>query len=446
MEPLAASRVGTDHLVLHRRRLFGWAAGGLAIPWLTPVAHALAAAEEKNPDQAFSIIFVHLFGGPSQLETFDPHPGTDIAAGSKARDTALPGVQLGEGFEQLADLMDSVALIRSLVSKEGDHERATYLLKTGYRPDPTAHYPTLGAICCHQLPETGRRGEVTEIPRHVSILPGAWPAWGGFLGSQYNAFQTYDPARAVPDVKARVSDERFSARQSDIQIAERAFGRRRQMQTAATGHVDTRSRAIRMMSSEQLAAFDVSHEPQAVRDAYGDTPFGRGCLAARRLTEVGVRCVEVTLSNWDAHAANHELHRNLLTTLDPALSALLRDLKDRDLWRNTLVVCGGEFGRTPKMNALEGRDHWPHGFSLLLAGGPIRPGVVLGETDPDGGRDVNNPYQVADIHTTLLHALGIDPTIENISRTQRPIKLADGKPIVELLDPDFAQRNGLRNA
>ena len=189
-----------------------------------------------------------------------------------------------------------------------------------------------------------------------------------------------------------------------------------------------------MMGSDQLKAFDVSREPASVRAEYGDTPFGRGCLAARRLIEVGVRCVEVTLDGWDSHVNNHEIQGKLVKTLDPAFSALLRDLSRRDLLKRTVVLCGGEFGRTPKVNPLGGRDHWPNGFSLALAGGGLRSGLVLGETDPEGKKDPVKPTSIEDVHATILTALGVDPGRENIApATGRPIKLSSGKAIRELL-------------
>ncbi|MCA1686282.1 MAG: DUF1501 domain-containing protein, partial [Planctomycetia bacterium] len=189
-----------------------------------------------------------------------------------------------------------------------------------------------------------------------------------------------------------------------------------------------------MMTSEQLQAFDVSREPASVRDEYGDTPFGRACLAARRLTEVGVRCVEVTLDGWDSHVNNHETHRGRVKVLDPALSALIRDLRRRNLLDRTVVFCGGEFGRTPKMNLAGGRDHWPNGFSVALAGGGISGGRVVGETDPEGIKGPSQPVAIADIHATILTAVGLDPRKENISpATGRPLKLSEGKPIRALV-------------
>jgi uncharacterized protein (DUF1501 family) len=189
-----------------------------------------------------------------------------------------------------------------------------------------------------------------------------------------------------------------------------------------------------MMTSEQLQAFDVSREPAGVRDEYGATPLGRACLAARRLTEVGVRCVEITFGGWDAHVNNYEIHRDRVKDLDPPLSALIRDLRRRKLLDKTVVLCGGEFGRTPKVNALGGRDHWPNGFSMAIAGGGVAGGRVVGSSDPNGKKDPVRPATIADMHATILSAVGIDPRKENIAPvTSRPIKYSEGKVIAELL-------------
>jgi uncharacterized protein (DUF1501 family) len=214
---------------------------------------------------------------------------------------------------------------------------------------------------------------------------------------------------------------------------EDAFARGRQRRVDATLHRDTVAAARKMMSSEQLKAFDVSREPVALRKFYGDTPFGRACLAARRLTDVGVRCIEVTLGGWDAHVNNHEIHRNRLSVLDPALTALLRDLKERGQLDRTVVLCAGEFGRTPKINPLEGRDHWPNGFSVALAGGGIAGGQVIGATDPAGIKDPVDRTTFADLHATVLKAVGLDPAKENLSPIGRPITLSQGRPIEALL-------------
>jgi Protein of unknown function (DUF1501) len=399
------------------------------VSWLTPVSQLLAQTAEKSRQPAQSIIMLWLGGGPSQLETFDPHPDTRIAGGSKAIDTNARDVRLAEGFEQLAGLMDSVTLIRAMVSKEGDHERGTYLMKTGYRPDPTVEHPAIGAICCHELP-VGK----TDIPRHLSILTGQWPSRGGFLGGEYDAFQVGDPGKPLPDVSSGVPETRDLARVRDLEVIERAFARNRRARAGATLHRETMARARAMMSSDQLKAFDLAQEPASVKAEYGDTPFGRGCLAARRLIEVGARCVEVTLEGWDSHVNNHAIQKAQVKLLDPAFAALLRDLKRRNLLERTVVLCCGEFGRTPKINLAGGRDHWPSGYSLALAGGGLRGGLALGETDPEGIKQPTRPTSVEDVHATVLTALGLSPSKENIAPASgRPIKLSQGRPIPELI-------------
>ncbi len=408
----------------HRRQFLA----ASALPWLTPLGTALARAAEKEKRDTKSVVVLWMSGGPSQLETFDPKPGTDIAAGTKAIGTAAKGVQLAAGLEQLADQMAHVALVRSLTSKEGDHERGTYRVKTGFELDATVAHPALGAIVCHALPSAG-----VDIPRHVSILPNAWPARGGALGAEYDAFKVFDPAEPVPDTKPQVSAERFEQRLADLKVVEEAFAKGRGGRAAATGHADTVARARKMMSSDQLKAFDVSRESEAVRKEYGNTAFGRGCLAARRLIEVGVRCVEVTLDGWDSHANNHAITTRLRGELDPAFAALLRDLKARDLLKDTVVLCVGEFGRTPKMNPLEGRDHWPHNFCAALAGGGIRGGVVVGESDPDGGKEPKDKQQVENLHATVLRALGIDHTKTLRSPIGRTFPRSEGTPIKALV-------------
>lgn len=424
-DPAAAYR----QLAMHRRSVLRLG-GALGAGWMTPLARILAEDpdEQRLKEPPRSLIVLWLAGGPSQLETFDPHPGKKISGDTAAIKTAVRGIELGEGLARTAERMESFALVRSVVSKEGDHERGTYAVKTGYLPDPTAVHPSIGAILCHELPQ-----EHLDIPRHISILSGQWPPRGGFLGNGFDAFRVGDPANRIADVSSRAADLRYQRRLDDLNVLERSFAAGRRTIAAATGHREAVADARRLMASEQLKAFDIGEESSATRTAYGDTPFGRGCLAARRLVEVGVRCVEVTLAGWDSHANNHEIQSRLTSVLDPALATLVDDLKRHGTWERTLVLVAGEFGRTPTINRLGGRDHWPHGFSVALAGGAIRGGTVVGATDPEGGREVQDPRPVADIHATLLMALGLDPAREIISPAGRPIKLSEGRPIAELL-------------
>ena len=396
--------------------------------WLTPVGRLLADQAERIRKPAQSIIMIWLSGGPSQLETFDPKPGTKIAGGTKGIKTSIPGVQIASDYERLAAIMNEASLVRSLVSLEGDHERGTFLMKTGYRPSPTVEYPSIGSICCHELPSGP-----TGIPRHISILPNQWPARGGFLGGEFDAFQAGDPSEPLSDVRPIIDVQRNDQRLADIDIVERAFSKGRGRRVEATLHADTMRRARQMMTSDQLKAFEVKDEPAGLRAEYGENPFGRACLAARRLTEVGVRCVEVTLSGWDAHVNNHSIHRDRAKELDPALAALIADLKRRDRLDKTVVLCAGEFGRSPKLNLAGGRDHWPNGYSLLMAGGGIAGGRVIGETDPEGVKSPANPLGIADVHATILKAVGLNPAKENIASTSRPVKLSEGHVIGQLL-------------
>jgi uncharacterized protein (DUF1501 family) len=410
------------------RRTFLKLSGLAGVGWLTPVGEILARQAEGSREPARSIILLWMAGGPSQLETFDPHPESKIAGGTKAIATASKSIRLAESYGRLAEVMDKVSVVRSLVSKEGDHERGTYLMKTGYRPDPTVEHPSIGAIACHELPGLG-----TEIPRHISILPGQWPAKGGFLGGQFDAFQMGDPSNPLPDVASKVPTVRDTRRLADLAVVENAFARGRRDRVAATLHRETLDRARTMMTSDQIKAFDLSQEPSSVRAEYGETPFGRACLAARRLTEVGVRCVEVTLSGWDSHVNNHQIHKDRAAELDPAFAALIRDLARRGQLDRTIVLCGGEFGRTPSINPFGGRDHWPLGYSLAIAGGGLKGGLAVGETDPEGKKEPARPATIADVHATVLTTLGITPTKENVSPVGRPIKLSEGKVIGELL-------------
>lgn len=422
-----------------RRSWLGGAVGLSGIPWLTSVAEKLAQAEEQAPrgKPAQSLIVLWMSGGPSQLETFDPHPGTAISHSStRAITTAVKDIQIADGLPLVAEQMESISLVRSLVSKEGDHERATYNVKTGFRPDPTLVHPSLGAILCHQLRDN------VEIPRHISILPGQFPARGGYLGAQYDAFKTFDPIGAIPDVIARVPEPRAARRLDDLQsVVETSFARGRlKSLSQRTLHGDSISAARQMMSSDQLKAFDVSQTPKSLREDFGNTPFGRSCLAAVQLVQVGVRCVEVQLDGWDTHANNEANVKERCTILDPAYAALLKLLRERDLLTTTLVLWIGEFGRTPKINAVGGRDHWPHGFTAALTGGGIQGGRVVGATSPapkmsatDRWDDLQDPRSIEDIHATILHAFGIDFTQEIETPIGRPMALSKGNVIKELL-------------
>lgn len=420
-----------NNIHLTRRSLLR-GTGVAGVSWLTSLADVLAVEAENAPKgkPARSVILLWLGGAASQLDTFDPHPATKIGGGVKTIPTAIKGVDFAAGLEQTASVMQDVSLIRSMVSKEGDHERAFYNIKTGYRPDPTLIHPSIGAIVCHELPEAR-----IDIPTHVSILPNQWPARGGFLGAKYDAFQMYDPKQPVPDVKARVDETRMDRRMEGLAVVENVFaqGRAPNLDQGRTLHQISMQRARKMMISEQLKAFSVKDAPAGDLAVYGDTPFGRGCFTALRLIQAGVRCVEVTLNGWDTHANNLEGQAAQVKILDAAYASLIRDLKKRGLLESTMVLCGGEFGRTPKINNVGGRDHWPSGFSMLVAGGGFARGRVIGSTDPEGEKkEPVNPVHVEDLHATIQDLFGIDFSKEITTPVGRPMALSKGEVVAGL--------------
>lgn len=412
------------------RRQFLHTIPGLGLSMLLPGLD-LRAARKRGKERPKSLITVWLAGGPSQLETWDPHPGSPIGGLTKSIKTTWDGVEIADLYPRVAEQFHHVSLIRSLVSKEGDHERGTYFVKTGYRPDPTPGmtHPSLGAILTHELPDAS-----IEIPQHVSLVNSQWPARGGFLGDHFDAFKIPDPGRNVRNLKSHVGDERQGRRLKNLEFLSGSFRRGRVKQVDDTLHQMTIERALTMMSSEQLAAFEIEDVPAARVAAFGDTRFGRGCLVARQLVEQGVRAVEVALPGWDTHANNHEGHVTQAEILDPALSALIADLHERDLFESTVLLVIGEFGRTPKVNPLGGRDHWPTGFSCLVGGGGVRAGVVIGETDPSGEKqEPADPIRVQDLYATILHAVGVPHQRELITPIGRPISLTDAATPIERL-------------
>jgi uncharacterized protein (DUF1501 family) len=370
------------------------------------------------------VIVLWLSGGPSQFETFDPKPGTKWGTVGAIK-TGASGIEIADLYPRLADEMASVSLVRSLVTPEGEHERGTYLLRTGYRPQPTVVHPSLGAVVAKELapPEL-------DIPAHIAInVQNFGPPKGGLLGADWDAASLGDPKGGLPDLKLERLDERLQ----DRAVIDEEFARGRGDGVQRTNHAQLAEKVRSTVRSPRLKAFDYKEEPASVVASYGDSAFGRGCLVARRLVEQGVKTVEVELGGWDSHTGNLEAHRKNAAVLDPAFASLLKDLRERNLLEKTIVLCAGEFGRTPAINRLEGRDHFSRGFSCALAGGGIRGGVVVGETDASGEKPPVEPVSPGDLFATIYTALGIDPGKENVSRLGRPIALAEGKPVRKLL-------------
>lgn len=388
----------------------------------------LQADELRKQGRAMILLFMQ--GGPSQLETFDPKPGTEHGGPTKAIETAVPGIQIAEGWEHTAKQMQDIAVIRSMTNKEGEHQRAVYQMHTGYIPSGSVKHPSLGACIARELAPPDR-----ELPAVVSIGDrGPGGVGAGFLGVDYEPFVIAGPSVGnVPDnVAATVGDKRFTRRLGLLGKLESEFAARGG-ETVVANHRQIYDKSAKLVLSPMTKTFDLSDESAETKERYGNTDFGKGCLLARRLVEAGVTFVEVRLGNWDHHQDVFENIKGLTSRCDPALAALIADLKERGLFEKTLVVWTGEFGRTPKVNPRTGRDHWPRNFNALMAGGGVKGGQVIGASAKDGMGISSDPVTIPDLFSSICKSLQVNPAKENMSPIGRPLKIVDGgKPIPNL--------------
>lgn len=373
-------------------------------------------------------ILLYMQGGMSQTDTFDPKPGSKNAGPLKAIKTSAKGLFLSELLPRLADQGKHLAVIRSMATREAAHERARYLLHTGYAPSGTVRHPDLGALVsqAHADPKF-------ELPAYVSI--GGRSIGGGVLGVEHSPFSVEDPTRPVSNLAYAkgVDAGRFRKRRRLLDAIERQFAKQHPGDETL-GHTQVYAKADRMMHSARVKAFDLSGESQTLKDAYGANRFGQGCLMARRLIETGVKIVEVQLGGWDTHQDNFTANRRNAGILDAGMGTLIGDLAQRDLLSKTLVLLITEFGRTPRINDNDGRDHWANGWSLAMAGGPIQGGRVIGVTNGDGTKVTKRPITAQDLVASTFHAMGVDAARINDTPNGRPIRAVDisGKVIPEL--------------
>ncbi len=385
--------------------------------WLPVLASRAAAAGTRTK----SCILLWMDGGPSHKDTFDLKPGTRDAGEFQPIATSVPGIQISEHFPRWARLMDHAAIVRSMTTAEGAHGRARYYMHTGYKEGSGGVvHPSLGAIVSAE-----RGKEDFPLPNFVAVGGRSYGA--GFLGARHQPLIVNDPLRGVENLRPTVASAHFEGRIGLLEEMERAFY---SDYKAGVGidHQTTYRRAVTLMQSKEARAFDLSLEPAQSRAAYGNSRFGDGCLLARRLVETGVPFVEVNLGGWDTHQDNFDRVKRLSQQVDPAVSALIGDLKDRGLLETTLLVWMGEFGRTPRINtrgAKPGRDHYPRAWSLVLAGGGIRGGQVIGKTDKEGASVIERPVSALDFLATVCKVLGIDPDKQNQTPIGRPIRIVD---------------------
>lgn len=414
-----------------RRSFLHHVSAGAAAAGALNFCDLMSVQAEQLRKQGMSMILLWMNGGPSQLETFDPKPGTENGGPTEAIDTAVPGIRIAKGWENTAKVMNDIALIRSMNNKEGEHARASYQLHTGYIPSSSVKYPSLGCAIAKEIAP-----EVHDLPVAVSIGQGFGPGGAvgsGFLGVDYEPFAVQNAGQMPQNVASTVDTPRFNRRLGLQGKLEEDFASRGG-EVAVANHKQLYEKTAKMVLSSDVRTFDFAGETEATLSLYGNTQFARGCLLARRLVETGVTFVEVRSNvNWDTHQDNFTRTASNAAQIDPGIGALIADLKQRGMLDRTLVVWMGEFGRTPRINPNTGRDHYPRAFNAALAGAGIRGGQVIGSTTDDGMSIKENPVSVPDLFASVCKALGVNPARENLSPIGRPIKIVDGGNVVDKL-------------
>ncbi|WP_182865917.1 DUF1501 domain-containing protein [Stieleria mannarensis] len=415
----------------NRREFATRAAQALLGVTTLPTLGAFAADQKIDAAaKAERVIYFYMSGGMSHLDTFDLKPGAATQGPVEAIDTNVPGVRVASDFGRLARQMDKVAVINSMTTTQGAHAQGRYYMHTSYFQLRSIKHPELGAYAAMMLPRLN-----PTLPANVKIGGNSSGLGAGFLESKYAALPIGDPQAGLPHSKLprHISDDRFARRIRHVRLMNqlRAVG---DAPASARAYTEMYDEAVNLMNSRDIEAFDLTKEPAAMRERYGDTRLGQATLLARRLVEHDVRFVEVGDGGWDTHSDNFSAVARKAAILDRALATLLADLAERGLLASTLVVLATEFGRTPRINPQTGRDHYPAAFTCLLAGGGIRGGQVYGRTDREGREVEEDLVTVPDFNATIATALGlpIEKTIYSPSR--RPFTVAhDGQPIERVL-------------
>ncbi len=431
----------SDNRLSRRNVLQVGAVGGLGLTLTDFFRIKSAQADQKHYESkegtAKSVIFIFLPGGMAHQESFDPKPYAPLEYRGPMRSikTKVSGVQFNELFRNVANVADKITVCRSMTHGEAAHERGTHNMFTGYRPSPALQYPSMGSVVAHEFGPRNNLPPYVCIPNQPNEFAGT-----GYLSSSYAGFSLGDdPARngfRVRDLNLPngVTTERFSKRRKMLDIVNKQF--REVEKSDALDAADTfYQRAYSLISSQKAReAFDINKEDKKIRDRYGRNQAGQRMLLARRLVEAGVRFVTLTYGGWDMHNNISGSMSRQVPALDQALGALISDLDARGLLDSTLVCLASEFGRTPKINPTAGRDHWPKVFSIMMAGGGIKRGLVYGSSNSTASEPEDNPLSVADWATTLYHCLGIVADKELMAPGNRPIEIVDhGKIVKDLL-------------
>ncbi len=404
---------------------------GLSLPQFLRMKAAQADLKqyESIEGTAKSVIFIFLPGGMAHQESFDPKPYAPVEYRGPLStvQTNVSGVVLSQLWQKTAQVADKLTICRSMTHGEAAHERGTHNMFTGYRPSPALTFPSMGSVVTHEF------GPRNNIPQYVCI-PGQPNQYAGtgYLSSSFAPFSLgSDPAAGGFNVRdlnmpGGVDIERFARRRAVLDVVNEQFTNKEKADSLDA--VDTfYQRAYGMVSSpEAQQAFDLSKEPDKLRDEYGRNAAGARMLMARRLVEAGARFVTLTYGGWDMHDNIEGAIKGQVPPLDQAFARLINDLQERDRLKDTLVCIASEFGRTPKINGTSGRDHWPKVFSVVLAGGGVKGGFVYGTSNSTASEPEDNPLSVQDWSTTIYHCLGINADKELMAPGDRPIEIVNG--------------------
>jgi hypothetical protein len=397
-----------------------------------------ARAEQKSYEniapKAQSLIHIFLPGGMAHQESFDPKPYAPIEYRGELGtvNTTIPGEVFCQTLPQTATVADKLAVIRSMTHGEAAHERGTHNMFTGYKPSPALIYPSMGSVISHEY------GPRNNLPPYVCIpnMPNEF-AGPGYLSSSFAPFSLgADPASngfKVRDLSLPegVDDSRFARRRTALEAVNDYFQKKEKSDTL--GAMDTfYDRAFSLVSSQQAReAFNIDAEPANIRDEYGRHEAGQRMLMARRLVAAGVRLVSLTYGGWDMHDNVAGGMRNQMPAFDQSFATLIRDLDRQGLLATTMVMVSSEFGRTPKINRTAGRDHWPKVFSVVLAGGGIKPGIIYGTSNATASEPDRDPVVPGDLATTLYYLMGIIADKELMAPGGRPIEIVDGGQVLK---------------
>lgn len=418
----------------------------MALPGIEFIRTVKANAQELRR-QNKSVIIMWMAGGPATIDIWDLKPGRPTGGEFRPISTSASGVQISEHMPKTAEQMKHLNIIRSFTTTEGDHMRGTQLMHTSYTPNPAIAFPSMGSVAAHEVPKLTNYRDIS-LPNYISVSTGG--GGPGFLGMNYAPFSVQNPGTPPQNIRApqslasgaeemmdriqrrnrlfhMVEDPFYSSRAPHLSSAER-----NRFADASKAHQEVYGKAFSLVASREGQVFDLKNEPTKLMEEYGAagmgaSGFGRSAILARRLVESGVSAVELSLGGWDTHAQTFNAHSTRLQpTLDKAMGTLVKDLVDRGMWQNTVLVWMGDFGRTPRINQNNGRDHWSRCWSVVVGGGAMKNGQAYGSTDADGMSVADNPVRVGDMFATVYRALGIDPATQVRDAIGRPFAISGG--------------------